>query len=183
MSDLAGFKQKCEGTIDAFKREIGKLRSGRASTSLLEDVSADYYGAKTPLKQLGTVSAPEARMLTVQVYDAGAVQAVEKAIIQAELGLNPQSEGTLIRVPIPTLTEERRKDLIKKAGKIAEEYRIAVRNNRRDAIDVVKKQEKGKEISEDDSRKVQEDIQKVTDTFIAQINEHFAAKEKEMLEV
>jgi len=178
--DLEG---KCRKTVEHFKVELGRLRGGRATTSILEGIQVDYYGSRVPLLQLGMINAPEPRLLTVQVYDGGAVEAVEKAILQSDLGFNPSRDGNLVRIAIPALTEERRKDLIKKLHKMSEEQKVALRTHRRDAIDLVKKQEKDKAISADDSRRGQEDIQKITDRFTADIDTLLKAKEKEMLEV
>jgi ribosome recycling factor len=143
----------------------------------------EYYGSNVSLQQLGMVSAPEPRMLTIQVYDGGAVESIEKAIQQSDLGLNPSREGSLIRVVIPALNEERRKDLIKKVNKMAEETRVALRNLRRDEVEGVKKKVKSKEMSEDDSRRAQEEIQKIVDKFIVDVDSAAAAKEKEMMDV
>ena len=176
-------KSNCEQSIEHFKTELSRMRSGRASTGLLEGIMVDYYGAQTPLIQLGMINAPEPRLVTVQVYDASAVESVEKAIQQADLGLNPSRDGNLVRVSIPALTEERRKELIKKLHALAEEARVAVRSHRRSAIDELKKQEKDKEISEDDSRREQESIQKTIDGYISQVDKLLEEKEKEMMEV
>ncbi|MCB0335516.1 MAG: ribosome recycling factor [Bdellovibrionales bacterium] len=170
-------------SIEHFKQELSRMRTGRASTSLLGGIIVEYYGSDVPLQQLGMVSAPEPRMLTVQVYDAGAVESIEKAIMQSDLGLNPSRDGNLIRVAIPVLTEERRRDLVKALHKMAEEAKIAVRSLRRDAIDELKKKEKDKEISEDQMRKGQDDLQKVTDSLVKEIDHLLQAKEQEMMEV
>jgi ribosome recycling factor len=143
----------------------------------------EYYGSNVSLQQLGMVSAPEPRMLTIQVYDGGAVESIEKAIQQSDLGLNPSRDGSLIRVIIPALNEERRKDLIKKVHKMAEETRVALRNLRRDEVEGVKKKVKAKEMSEDDARRAQDEIQKIVDKFIAEADSAAAGKEKEMMEV
>jgi ribosome recycling factor len=177
------YKAQCAKALDHFKKELGRLRSGRATPALLESVQVEYYGSKVPLQQLGMVAAPEPRMLTIQVYDASAVEAVEKAIHQSELGLNPSREGSLVRVVIPALNEERRKDLIKKVGKMAEETKVSLRNLRRDEVEGVKKQVKNKEMSEDDSRRAQDEIQKILDKVIADVDVAAAAKEKELMEV
>lgn len=182
-SQFENYKAQCTKAIEHYKKEISRLRSGRAAPSLLEGLMVDYYGSTVSLQQLGMVSAPEPRMLTIQVYDAGAVEAIEKAIQQSDLGLNPSRDGTLIRVIIPALNEERRKDLIKKVHKMAEETRIALRNLRREEVEGVKKQVKNKELSEDDARRAQDEIQKIVDKFIAEADSAAAAKEKEMLEV
>lgn len=176
-------EQKCKKTIEHFKRDMGKMRTGRANSSMLEGVHVDYYGSSVPLIQLGMINAPEPRLLTIQIYDAGAVDAVEKAIRQADLGLNPARDGNLIRINIPPLTEDRRKDLIKKLHKMCEENRVVIRNHRRDSIDILKKDEKDKKLSADDLRRGQEQVQKITDKYIAEIDALLAAKEKEMMEV
>jgi ribosome recycling factor len=182
-SQFDSYKSQCAKALDHYKKELSRLRSGRATPSILDGLMVDYYGSNVSLQQLGMVSAPEPRMLTIQVYDAGAVEAIEKAIQQADLGLNPSRDGSLIRVVIPALNEERRKDLIKKVNKMAEETRVALRNLRRDEVEGVKKQVKNKEISEDDSRRAQDEIQKIVDKFIADVDSAAAVKEKEMMEV
>ena len=174
---------KGKKTIEHFKKDLSKLRTGRASTGLLEGVTVEYYGSQVPLIQMGMVNAPESRLITIQVFDGSAVEAVEKAIQQADLGLNPSRDGSMIRINIPPLTEERRKDLIKKLNKMGEEVKVAVRNQRRDAIDELKKKEKNKELSTDDLRRGQDDIQKITDKFTAEVDTLLAGKEKEMMEV
>lgn len=175
--------EKSGSSVEHFKRELGRLRTGRASASLLEGVVVDYYGSSVPLKQLGLVNAPEPRMLSIQVYDAGATESVEKAIRQSDLGLNPSRDGNLIRVSIPVLTEERRKDMVKALHKMAEEAKISIRNHRRETIDELKKKEKTKEISEDDLRKGQDEVQKITDRYTSEVDQLAQAKEKEMMEV
>lgn len=177
------FKQQCIKTLEHFKKDLSRMRSGRASTSLLDGLTVEYYGSYVPLQQIGLVAAPEPRLLTIQVYDGSAVESVEKAIQQADLGLNPSRDGNLIRVAIPALNEERRKDLIKKTSKMAEETKIALRNHRRDEVEGVKKQLKDKDISEDDSRKLQEEIQKIVDKYVAEVDVAVVAKEKELMEV
>lgn len=176
-------EQKCKGSIEHFKKDLGKMRTGRASSGLLEGIMVEYYGSQVPLIQLGLINTPEPRLITIQVYDGGAVEAVEKAIKQSDLGLNPARDGSLIRLSIPALTEERRKDLIKKLHKMAEESRVGLRNHRRDAIDAVKKNQKDGKISEDDLRRAQEGIQKVVDKYTADIEQMLQSKEKEMMEV
>lgn len=182
-SQFDNYKAQCAKALDHYKKELSRLRSGRATPSLLEGLMVDYYGSSVSLQQLGMVSAPEPRMLTIQVYDGGAVESIEKAIQQSDLGLNPSRDGSLIRVIIPALNEERRKDLIKKVHKMAEETRVSLRNLRRDEVEGVKKKVKNKEMSEDDSRRAQEEIQKIVDKFIADVDSAAAAKEKEMMEV
>ncbi|RME58459.1 MAG: ribosome recycling factor [Candidatus Dadabacteria bacterium] len=181
--DIKELEKKFQASLEHFKQELAKLRTGRANVGLLEEIKVDYYGTPTPLKSLGLISAPEPRLLTVQVYDASAVEQVEKAIREAELGLNPSRDGNLVRVAIPSLTEERRKEVVKKLHKIAEEARIAIRNQRRDATQEVKKQEKEGEISEDEMRRQQDQIQKLTDKYISQIDSLMEEKEKEILSV
>lgn len=176
-------ERQCEDTIEFFRQELSRMRGGRASTSLLEGVMVDYYGSAVPLRQLGLINAPEPRLLTIQVYDHGAVEAVEKAIQQADLGLNPMREGNLVRIAIPALTEERRKELAKKLHKGAEEAKVSIRNHRRDAIDALKKQEKDKSISEDDLTRGKDEIQKTIDRYIVKVDELLNQKEKEMMEV
>lgn len=183
MTRFKDLESKCKGTIEHFKKELGKMRTGRASSGLLEGITVEYYGSQVPLIQLGMINTPEPRLITIQVFDGSAVDAVEKAIKQSELGLNPSRDGSLIRLNIPPLNEERRKELIKKLHKVGEENRVTVRGHRRDAIDVLKKQEKAKEISEDDVRRGQDEIQKITDRYIAEVDAALQAKEKEMLEV
>jgi len=173
-------KQRMEGAIDALRKEFGGLRTGRASANLLDSVQVEAYGSMMPLNQVGNIGVPEPRLLTVQVWDAGLVKAVEKAIRDAGLGLNPQPDGQLIRVPVPELSEERRKELAKIAGKYAEAGRVAVRNIRRDAMDEIKKQKTG---SEDEQKSQSEKVQKLTDDYIKKIDEALAHKEKEISHV
>ena len=182
-SQFDNYKAQCAKTLDHYKKELSRLRSGRATPALLEGLMVNYYGSTVSLQQLGMVSAPEPRMLTIQVYDAGAAEAIDKAIQQSDLGLNPSRDGSLIRVIIPALNEERRKDLLKKVNKMGEETRIALRNLRREEVEGVKKKVKNKEMSEDDSRRSQDEIQKIVDKFIADVDSAAAAKEKEMMEV
>ncbi len=185
MSDqeLDALQRRMNGAIDALKTEFAGLRTGRASVSLLEPVKVNAYGSDMPLNQVGTVTTPEPRLISVQVWDKGLVKAVEKAIRDSGLGLNPQTEGTTIRVPLPELNAERRAELIKVAGKYAEQARIAVRNVRRDGMEALKKQEKDRKISEDEHKVQSEKIQKMTDAVIAKIDETFAAKQKDIAQV
>jgi len=169
-------------SVDAIQQEMAVIRTGRATPSLLDPIKVEYYGTTVPLRQVASIGAPDARLLVVQVFDRSAVVNVEKAIRSAELGLNPLVDGNLLRVPIPQLTEERRKELVKYAHKIAEEGRVAIRNIRRDANDMAKDLEKEHEISEDDYHKGQEEVQKLTDKYIKQIDENVKHKEKEILE-
>lgn len=176
-------KQRMEKSISALKSQFSKVRTGRAHPSLLDSIMVSYYGADTPLKQVANVIAEDSRTLALTVFDKAATQAVEKAILQSDLGLNPMSAGTTIRIPMPPLTEERRKDLIKVVRAEAEQGRVAVRNIRRDANSDIKELLKEKEISEDESRKAEDDIQKITDDFIKQMDALLAEKEKELMEI
>ncbi len=181
--DLENVKQRMDGAVDALHREFAGLRTGRASASMLDPVQVEAYGSLMPLNQVGTVGVPEPRLLTVQVWDKGMVKAVEKAIRDCGLGLNPQPDGALIRVPVPELSQERRQELAKVASKYTEQARIAVRNVRRDAMDSVKKQEKAGEISEDELETLEEKIQSLTDAAIKKIDEALSHKEKEIMVV
>lgn len=172
-----------DGALEALKREFAGLRTGRAATSLLEPIMVDAYGQQMPLNQVGTISAPEPRMLTVQVWDRGQVSAVEKAIRESDLGLNPSNDGQLVRVPIPPLSEERREEIAKVASRYAEQARVAVRNVRRDGMDTLKQLEKDGEISEDEHRKRAEEIQQMTDEHIKLIDEALAHKDAEIKQV
>ncbi|NDA48327.1 MAG: ribosome recycling factor [Alphaproteobacteria bacterium] len=181
--DLNDLKRRMQGAIASFKQELTGLRTGRASASLVEPITVEAYGARMPLTQVATVSVPEARMLAVQVWDKSMVAAVEKAIRDSNLGLTPNTEGQVIRLRIPELNEQRRKELAKVAHKYAEEARVAIRHVRRDGIDILKKQLKDKAISEDDEKRHAGDVQKATDSFIADVDTALAAKEKEIMQV
>lgn len=181
--DIKDLQRRMEGAISVLTSELNGLRTGRASVSLLEPVSVEAYGSNMPLNQLATVNAPEPRLLTVQVWDKSMVGAVEKAVRDGGLGLNPITEGQLIRVPIPELTEERRKELAKIAHKYGEDARIAVRNVRRDGMDNLKRMERDSEISQDEHRDHSAEVQELTDGFIEKIGETVDAKEKEILQV
>ena len=180
--DKADLQRRMTGAIDALKHDLVGLRTGRASTALLDPINVEVYGAQMPLNQCATVSVPEARMITVQVWDRSNVGPVEKAIRSAGLGLNPITDGQMIRLPIPDLTEERRKELAKLASQYAEKARIAVRNVRRDAMDSLKQDEKKNEISEDERKRLETEVQKLTDETIREIDAAMAAKEKEILQ-
>jgi len=182
-ADESDLKRRMDGALEALQREFSGLRTGRASTSLLENIQVDAYGSAMPLNQVASVSVPEPRLLTVQVWDNGNIKATEKAIQDAELGLNPQTEGNLIRVPIPELSEERREEMTKVAAKYAEQARIAVRNVRRDGMDTLKRMEKDGEISQDEHRVCGEDIQKFTDDHIKLVDELLETKEQEIMQV
>ena len=169
--------------ILALDREFSGLRTGRASSALIENVKVDYYGTPTPINQIGSIAVPDSRTIIIQPWDRAAFAMVEKAILSADLGLNPVNDGKIIRINIPALTEERRKELVKVARKYAEETKIAVRNIRRDANDTLKKLEKDKGLSEDESKKAQDDIQKLTDSYIAKADQKVQAKEKEIMAI
>jgi len=176
-------QKEMEKSVVAFRKDLAKVRTGRASTALLEGIMVDYYGTPTPLNQLANLSAPEPRLLVVQPYDRAAIQGVEKAILKTDLGLTPNNDGRLIRIPIPELTGERRKELVKHVRKVAEEFRVSVRNHRRLAIERLKEMEKKKEITADDLKHSQERVQKITDGFIARIDKVLKTKEEEIMEV
>ena len=181
--DLDDIKRRMEGSLNSLKTEFVGLRAGRASTAMLEPIMVEAYGSKMPMNQVGNISVPEPRLLTVTVWDAGLTSSVEKAIRESDLGLNPMAEGTLIRVPIPDLSEERRKDMVKVAGRYAEAARVAVRNVRRDGIEAARKLEKDSEISEDERHDLETDIQKLTDDHVKQIDEALSNKETEITQV
>jgi len=181
--DLADIERRMKGAIEALKREFSGLRTGRASAALLDSIVVDAYGSRMPLNQVGTVGVPDPRMLTVQVWDASLVGATEKSIRDSGLGLNPQTEGTLIRVPIPELTEERRVELTKIANKYSEQARVAVRNVRRDGMETFKRMERDGEISQDEQRQWSHDIQKLTDETVKTIDEALTVKDLEIMQV
>ncbi len=175
--------RRMEGAVEVLHKEFSGLRTGRAATSLLEPLTVEAYGSPMPMSQVGTIGVPEPRMLSVQVWDKSLIKAVEKAIRDSDLGLNPSSDGQLVRIPIPALNEERRKELTKVAGRYAEEARIAVRNVRRHGMDDLKKAEKDGNISEDEHRDYNVEIQNLTDTSIKEIDEALAHKEEEIMQV
>ncbi len=176
-------EEKMEKALEAMKRELASIRTGKATTSLLDGIKVDYYGTMTPLSQVANLSVPDARLLVIQPWEKKMIPEIVKAIQKSDLGLNPQSDPNVIRLPIPPLTEERRRDLVKVVKKVAEEGKIAVRNIRRDANDAFKKAEKDKKISEDESRKGQDQVQKITDEYIEKIEEMLKKKELEIMEV
>jgi ribosome recycling factor len=180
---VTDLRRRMDGAIDVLRKEFGGLRTGRASASLLEPVHVEAYGNRVPLGQIGTVSVPEPRMLLVSVWDKANVKSAEKAIREAGLGLNPQTEGQTIRVPVPDLSEERRKELTRVAAKYAEAARVSVRNVRRDGIDLLKKQEKDSTISQDQQRKLEKDVQTLTDGTIKRVDDLLMQKDKEILQV
>jgi ribosome recycling factor len=179
--DKSDLQRRMHGAVEALKHDLGGLRTGRASIALLDHITVEVYGAQMPLNQVATVSVPEPRLLTVQVWDKSSIHPIEKAIQSAGLGLNPITDGQLIRLPIPDLTEERRKELAKLVGQYAEKARIAVRNVRRDGMDHLKHDEKKHEISEDERKRLEHEVQKLTDQTIAEIDDAAEAKEKEIL--
>ncbi|MEW5693990.1 MAG: ribosome recycling factor [Candidatus Hydrogenedentota bacterium] len=176
-------KEKMEKVIQALKKEFQSIRTGRASLNLLDAIKVEAYGTQMPINQLGSLNIPEPRMITIQAWDKSVIQAIEKAIRSSNLGLNPSNDGNIIRVPIPPLTEERRKELVKMIKKTAEEMRVSIRNIRRDANEEVKSMKTKTLITEDDERRNQKEIQKITDDYIKKIDELVAAKEKEITEV
>ncbi|MXP46918.1 ribosome recycling factor [Altererythrobacter luteolus] len=179
--EKADIERRMQGAVDALKSDLSGLRTGRANTSLLDPVVCEVYGAMMPLNQVATVSAPEPRMLSVQVWDKANLTAVEKGIAHANLGLNPMIDGQTLRLPMPDLTEERRKELAKLAGTYAEKAKIAVRNVRRDGMESLKEDEKKKEISEDDRKRMEDEVQKLTDRFTGECDTAAEAKEKEIM--
>lgn len=180
---ITDMKRDMNRTVDAMKASLQKVRTGRASIGILDGIMVDYYGTPTPMNQLATLAVPEARLITIQPWDKGALTPIEKAILKSELGLTPNNDGRIIRVPIPPLNEERRRDLVKMIKKNAEDYRIEIRNHRRDANALLKDLEKEKEINKDELKVAQDRVQDLTDGSIKQIDEVLAAKEKEIMEV
>jgi ribosome recycling factor len=179
--EKADIERRMQGAVESLKSDLSGLRTGRANVSLLDPVVCEVYGSMMPLNQVATVSAPEPRMLSVQVWDKSNLSAVEKGIAHANLGLNPMIDGQTIRLPIPDLTEERRKDLAKLAGKYAENAKIAIRNVRRDGMEALKEDEKKKDISEDERKRSEDEVQKLTDKYVAEADAAAAQKEKEIL--
>ncbi len=177
------FAKRMDGALEALRKEFAGLRTGRASVNMLDPVMVEVYGSMMPLNQVGTVNVPEPRLITVQVWDKGSVKAVEKAVREAGLGLNPQADGQLIRVPIPELNQERRTEIVKIAGRYAEGARVAVRNVRRDAMDALKKAEKDGDMTEDEHKSWSEKVQKQTDEHIKKIDELLTGKEKEVSQI
>jgi len=181
--DLADLKRRMAGAVQSFKGDLASLRSGRASSNMLDPIQVEAYGARQSLNQLATVSVPEPRLLSVQVWDRSMVNAVEKAIRESDLGLNPQTEGQVLRIRIPELNEQRRKEMVKVAHKYAEDSKVAVRHVRRDGLDVIKKLEKDGDMTKDDAARNSDLVQKATDQHIVEIDQALAAKEKEILHV
>jgi ribosome recycling factor len=180
---LKDLRRRMDGAVEVLRKEFGGLRTGRASTSLLEPITVGAYGGTMPLNQVANISVPEPRMITVQVWDRAMVKAVDKAIREAGLGLNPQTEGQVIRVPIPDLNEERRRELTRVTAKYAEQARVSVRNVRRDGVELLRRREKDADISQDQQRKLQQDVQHLTDDYIKRIDEALEQKDREILQV
>ena len=181
--DLVNFERRMDGALEVLRGELAGLRTGRASAALLEPINVDAYGQSMPLNQVGTISVPDARMVTVQVWDQGLAPSVEKSIIDSGLGLNPQREGHVIRVPIPQLTEDRRAELTKVADKYAEQSKVSVRNIRRDGMETLKKSEKAGEISQDEQRAWEDDLQNLTDQKVKDIDNLLSSKKQEIMQV
>ena len=182
-SILLDAEDRMEKALAAQERDFSKLRTGRASTALVDGIKGDYYGTPTPISQMASVAVPDSRTVTIQPWDKGGISVIEKAILKSDLGLTPINDGKVIRIMIPPLTEDRRKDLVKVARKYTEDAKVAVRNVRRDANDSLKKLEKDKAISEDEQKKASEDVQKLTDKFVADADKKCADKEKEIMEI
>jgi len=180
--NLEQTKELMQKALDFTKTQIAKVRTGRATASLLDGVKVDYYGSATPISQVSGISTPDARTILVQPFDRTTLSAIDKAIQSAGLGFNPQNDGTMLRIPVPPLTEERRKEFVKMCKKHAEDGKVSIRNIRRDQIEILKKSEKNKEFAEDDRKKGEEEIQKLTDQFIKNIDTELAAKEKDLLD-
>lgn len=175
-------RESMEKAVLALNKELQRIRTGRASLSILDGIRVDYYGTQTPLNQMATMAVPESRLITIQPWDVSVIKEIEKAILKSDLGLTPSNDGKLLRINIPPLTEERRKEIVKVVHKTCEEYKVSVRNTRRDANDLVKSLKKDGEISEDDAFKAQDEIQKITDKFVAAVDDCYKEKEKEILE-
>jgi ribosome recycling factor len=176
-------QEEMDSSLQSFKRELSKVRTGRASTGLVDSLQVDYYGSNVPVSQVANISTPDARTIQVVPWESNLIGAIEKAILAANIGLNPQNDGKLIRIPLPPLTEERRKEMVKAVKKLGEEAKIAARNHRRHANEEIKKKEKAKELPEDDAKRAMEVVQKKTDEKVAEIDKMVEAKEKEMLTV
>lgn len=183
LTDISEIKDAMEKAVEATQRSFNTIRTGRANASLLDKIMVDYYGSPTPLKSLANISTPDASTLTIQPYDRGSLSTIEKAISLSDIGLTPNNDGSVIRLNIPPLTSERRQDFVKLAGKYAEDGRVSVRNIRRDGMDFVKKQEKAGELSEDEAKDMQDQVQKLTDIYIGKVDEALAAKEKDIMTV
>jgi ribosome recycling factor len=176
-------KQNMDKRVKAFENDLAKVRTGRASITLLDGIKVDYYGNLTPLNQVATLTTPDARTITIAPYEKKIIQEIEKAVVKADIGITPTSDGNVVRIPIPALTEDRRKDIVKNLKKMSEDAKVAIRNIRRDANEAVKKQAKDKVITEDDVKRLEGDIQTLTDTFIRGLDERLAKKEQEVLKI
>ena len=183
MSEYKEFENKMQKTCDALSSQLATIRAGRANAGVLAQILVDYYGVPTPIQQMASVATPDPRSLVIQPWDASSLKAIEKAILASDLGINPQNDGRMIRLVFPPLTEERRKDLVKQTKKYAEECKVAIRNIRRDAIEKFKKQQKASEMTEDDYKIAEKDMQKLTDDYIKEIDKIAEAKEKELTEI
>ena len=183
MSDYKEFEQKMKKTCEALSTQLATIRAGRANAAVLDQIDVDYYGSPTPIQQVASIATPDPRSLLIQPWDASVLKGIEKAILASDLGINPQNDGRMIRLVFPPLTEERRKDLVKQTKKYGEEYKVAIRNVRREAIEKFKKQQKASEITEDDYKNAEKDIQKLTDDYAKEIDKIIAAKEKELTEI
>ncbi|MDD7593621.1 MAG: ribosome recycling factor [Peptoniphilaceae bacterium] len=183
MFDQKEMQKRMTKTVESFKEDIGKIRAGRANPRILDDITFEYYGVQTPLAHAATINVPEARLITIQPWDAKNLKPIEKALLASDLGITPSNDGKVIRLPFPPLTEERRKELVKEMNKRLEEARIAVRNIRRDGMDEIAKAEKSNEMTEDDRRDAEDELQKLTDRFIKDLDALGKEKEKELLEI
>ena len=183
MSDYLEFENKMKKTCEALETQFATIRAGRANAAVLDQIQVDYYGSPTPINQVASIATPDPRSLLIQPWDASILKTIEKAILASELGINPQNDGRMIRLVFPPLTEERRKDLVKQTKKYGEEAKVAIRNIRRDAIEKFKKQQKSSEITEDDYKNIEKDVQKLTDDFTKKIDEILSKKEKELTEI
>lgn len=183
MSDYQEFEKKMKKTCDALEAQFATIRAGRANAAVLDQITVDYYGSPTPINQVASIATPDARSLLIQPWDGSILKGIEKAILTSDLGIHPQNDGRMIRLVFPPLTEERRLDLVKQTRKYGEEAKVAIRNIRRDAIEKFKKQQKASEITEDDYKNVEKDIQKLTDDFIKEIDKIMSNKEKELKEI
>ena len=181
--ELSLFKEKMENTLSFFEKELSSVRTSRASVTMLDNIQVDSYGTKTPINQLGNISIPDSNLITIQVWDINLIKAIEKAILESNLGINPQTDGQLIRLPIPKLSEERRNELAKVVSQYAENSKIAIRNIRREIMDNIKKNEKNKEISQDEMKKKSSDVQKMTDEYVSKIDLITSNKQTEILKV
>ena len=183
MAELKEFERKMDKTLEVLASDFGTIRAGRANAQVLDRITVEYYGQPSPINQVGTVSSPDPRTLVIQPWDGSLLKAIEKAIQTSDLGINPQNDGRVIRLVFPQLTEERRKDLTKQVKKYGEDSKVAIRNVRRDAVDFVKKAQKKGEMTEDDQKKAEKDIQELTDKYIKKVDEMCAKKDKELMEI